>query len=191
MTMKHLKTLAIVVALLLCYTPAFADTIGYTSIGASATTVATPKCTRFTAPANGDITKFTAHWVHFGTNADFRTAIYAIDGSDRPTGAALASSGSATTVTATGWYDSTISFTMVSGTKYCFAFWASSSLIESSFDTPGSGTNQSSASLSGVFPTWPTWTDDFALDRQYSIYATYTPTSSCRGGSMLMGVGGC
>lgn len=171
------RALALLIVLLLVANVYFSATYGYFTGGALDGGVTGAQCTRFTAPENGDITMISTSWVH-NTDINYRTAIYATDGSDRPTGGTLAESSGETTVTASGASDSAISYTQVGGTDYCFAVWGDGLGSSLKFDTPGVGTNQSSATLSGTYPTWPTWTDDFPVDRQYLIQITYTPAGS-------------
>lgn len=124
-------------------------------------------------------------WVftYAGGTSNLRFAIYS-DNAGSPD-SKLAESGSAVAINASDTEFSTaISYAFTSGVPIWLALWESDGNSFFGWDT--GTTHQTSEDSGPVFPTWPaTWTEDFALDRVYSIYATYTPSGGDLMGQIL------
>lgn len=151
-------------------------TFGHTGIGANEdfSTASNSRGSKFTAPANGTISKISVYVSSYFSSSNLRVAIYS-DVAGVPT-TKLAESGSATSVTGGNqWYDVNISLAITSGTVYWLVFWSSGADFDSQYDTPGDVSNQGTFDSTATYPTWDDpYIQGFALDRKYSVYATYT-----------------
>lgn len=154
-------------------------TLGYTSHAATGSAFNTgPLGLKVTPTEDGTITKITV-WIktYAGGGCNFRVAVYA-DSSGTP-GAKLSESASATAISASDTeYDCSISQAITNGTPVWLAMMADTGNAEVAFDA--GPTHQASLQYNpSAYPTWPgTWAEDYALDRNYTIYATYTPGGS-------------
>jgi hypothetical protein len=150
-------------------------TFGYTSVGVNANGAHFgPRGSKFTAPANGNITSVECYISSLGTiGADVIVAVYA-DSSGSPA-AKLAESSA---VTQSGgnqntWISFPLSLAITSGTVYWLMVFGEVDTFMM-YDT-GGGSNQFAYESGSTYPTFPDpYDEDAFLDWQMSIYATYT-----------------
>jgi len=133
--------------------------------------------TKFTVAEAGTITKITAY-VYATNGTPISMAIYADNGSGNPGTKLAEDSGSATADGTTQWYECNVSYAFVAGT-YHLAVWAGNAVTMSAFWLAGS-TNQAAFKSGETFRTWPSpyGTPAAQLDREFCIYATYTPAAT-------------
>lgn len=156
--------------------------LGYTTHASTNVDVASPIMCKFTPSEAGTITSMTA-WFGIHTADDgLRFAVYS-DNAGTPN--AKQAESTETTITATGEFSASISYAFASGTPIWLAMWTSAANCLTAYDA--GTTHQSSAHGAGyTYPNWPaTWSEVFALDRVYSIWATYTPSAGALMGQIL------
>lgn len=145
---------------------------GYETIGGTETADEQPNATKWTAPANGTVTKMFVYTGSTDGGTDVRAAIYS-DNAGVPN-AKLSESAAAVTATTLGWYEITMNQAITNGTVYWLAIFASDNGMRAFYDAGNAG--QNSHDTGNTYPTWPaTWAENFSLARKYSIYATYVP----------------
>ncbi len=158
--------------------PAFANTAGYTTIGASqyftgSSGNTNPPGLMITVAAGGSLTKITAYVANSVSSNSSNASIYA--GSAGARGALIASTNLNTVTTSFGWVDFTFSSPVtVSATTYWIQFNGDGG------NGPGGNVGEIAYDTGGAANTGYTLTDignPQYNTSQYSMYATYTPTA--------------
>lgn len=170
--------------------PAAAATFGYTTVGGSQDfSAGLPKCTQFTSGGAGTITSVSVYvTTYFGGGANLATAVYADNAG--AINALLASDSGHTAVTASAaWYTTNLSYVFAASTVYWLCEWFDSTNATSTYDAGAA--NQESYHSSLTFASWPNpFAPTASENRQYSIYATYTPSGAVTPPALtLLGVG--
>lgn len=153
---------------------------GYNTIGGTTGGIFTDQSfigTRFTAPADGTITKIWFYGVasFAGSPVDFHAGVYSVTGTSP--GTLLASSASPGTLGLSfGWYSCDVSLSITNGTEYYLAVWPSD-VYEIKYDAGAA--DQSFEKYNQTYSTWETpintGADFNSYGTEVSIYAEYTP----------------